>query len=463
MKRAYALFLALLITLSTTCYAQGPILEHYAYFDPSNKGYQDFVSQHPEIALQPWEGILFNNTGELLSALLTKTFNSDIFSLSTYTVDYQQIMKKGYLLDLSQSRIISEVIGRMHPSIAAQAMMDGKVYAIPESISFDYMEVIQSGWAQAGLSEADVPDSFPAFLDFLERWCDRAEASGEQNIRVNMMWDWDLYNEDTYPYWLTRHLISSYVLQKQYAGEPLTFDEPELRGLLERCQEVGRRLYSLEPRIEGDIPQGVYYALFESGLQMAWPQRMAYVLNFRLNEAQPKLMKAWMSMSSVNALTEIPELCIELLEKIVTAPESSNKWTSTLLYQDAEPKLNPDYESSAAHWDDMLKITQEKLADPGLPLDERQEYEERLRIYEIYVAQYATDAKKYRMSPSQLAEYKQYADGLFFPPPGVFNSSSESFNTLDTLQKQFGARVITTDQFLSELGRIARIVELENQ
>ena len=462
MKRATIFFLTLLITMSVTGRAKGQTIESYFAIDTFSQGYHDFVSQHPDITLKQWD-TFYETTGAFAGALLTKSFNSDVFSLMTNIIDCRQIMKKGYLLDLSQSRVISEAVNRMHPSIRAQAMMDGKIYAIPASISFDYMEVIQSGWAQAGLSQADVPDSFPAFLDFLERWCDRAEVSGDQNIRINMMWDWDLYNEDTYPYWLSRHLINSYILQKQYAGEPLTFDEPELRVLLERCRTVGRRLYSLEPRIEGDIPQGVYYALFETGLQMAWPQRMAYVLNFRLNDAQPKLMKAWMSMNSVNALTEIPELCIELLEKIIAAPESPIKWTSTLLYQDAEPKMRADYETNVAHWDAMLRKTREILEDPNLQPDERHEQEKNLWRYEIYVAESTTDAKKYWMSPAQLAEYKQYADGLFFPPPGVFNSSSESFKQIDTLQKQFGAQVITTDQFLSELGRIARIVELENQ
>ena len=462
MKRTSALFLALLISLSLTSYAQGQTLVSYRGFDPDEQSYRDFVAAHPDVTLKGWEPY-YSTTGEFVGALLTKALSSDLFDISTFTVDYRQIMKKGYLLDLSGSSVIREAISRMHPSIAAQTMLDGKIYAVPTRISFDYMEVNRDGWAQAGLSEADVPDSFPAFLDFLEHWCDQTEKSGDQNIRVNMMWDWDLYNEDTYPYWLSRHLINSYILQQQYAGEPLTFDELELRGLLERCQEVGRRLYAVEPKIEGEYPQGIYYALFETGLQMAWPQRMAYVLNFRLNDAQPKLMKAWMSMSSVNAETKVPDLSIEFLERMVTAPQKPTTWTSTLLYRDAEPKLNPNHEASLKSIAKQLNAIREKLADPDLPIVERQEQEELLKQFEYHEEHANDDENKYYMSPAQLEEYKQYADGLFFPPPGVFDSSSESYKQIDTLQKQFGARVITTDQFMSELKRIARIVELENQ
>lgn len=178
MKRAYALFLALLISLSLTSYAQGQTLVSYRGFDPDEQSYRDFVAAHPDVTLKGWEPY-YSTTGEFVGALLTKALSSDLFDISTFTVDYRQIMKKGYLLDLSGSSVIREAISRMHPSIAAQTMLDGKIYAVPTRISFDYMEVNRDGWAQAGLSEADVPDSFPAFLDFLEHWCDQTEKSGD--------------------------------------------------------------------------------------------------------------------------------------------------------------------------------------------------------------------------------------------------------------------------------------------
>ena len=190
---------------------------------------------------------------------------------------------------------------------------------------------------------------------------------------------------------------------------------------------------------------------------------MAQVPNFRLNEAQPKLMKAWMNMYSVNVRTDMPDLCVELIEKIVTGPESPNGWMSGFLYQDSEPIPNPNYEESQKHWTDQVNETKEKLSDPNLPVDQKQEMEENLKRFEYYLEQYNDDARKFYISPSQLEEYKKNADGLYFATPGVFDSSSESFKILDNLQKQFAAGVLSTEQLMGELSRIARLIELENQ
>ena len=462
MKRNLTLLLSLGMILCLTVHAGGQTLKYYGGFDIGNQGYQEFVSQHPDLRLKGSE-TYYNNTGEFIGALLTQSLDSDVFLLNNHMHDYQQIMKKGYLLDLSGSKVISEAISRMHPSIVKQTKEDGRIYAVPERIGFDYMQINRDGWERAGLTEGDVPGSFPDFLDFLEKWCDRSEKSGEQNIRINLMWDWDLYNEGTYTGWLSGILIDSYILQKQYAEEQLSFNEPELAVLLERCKAIGRRLFDVEPQIKGENQQGIYYTLFENGLQSAWPQSMAWVPNFRLNDAQPKLMKAWMHMYSINVRTEISDLCVELLEKIVTGPESPNGWMSGFLYQDSEPIPNPNYEESLKHWTDQVNDAKEKLSNPNLSLDQKQEIEESLNRYEYYLEQHNDDTKKFYISPSQLEEYKQYANGLFFPSPGVFDSSSESFKILDNLQKQFGAGVLSTEQFMGELSRIARMVELENQ
>ena len=408
MKQKGCFLIVLVLCLAFAFHANAETIKYYGGIDTENKGYKDFLAAHPDVAFEQ-SGIYYNTTNEFTGALLTKEFANDLFQLATDRFDYQQIMKKGYCADLSESQVIREAIGRMHPLIAKQAMADGKIYAVPSSISFYYMQINQEGWEAAGLTEEDIPDSFPALLDFLERWCDRQDAGREQNIRLKLSWDAELYDEYSYTAWLTKLLIDSYITQVQFAGEPLRFNDPELAALLERCKAAGARIYDVEPGMDLFGARPGDYQLFEDGLQIAWPQKAENILCFRLNDTQPKIIKASLDMYAVSPDSSMAGLCIELLEKLVIGPESPIRWTRALLYQGAEPIIDPNYESALKHWSERVNAFREQLKNPDLTLEQKLAIEDQLKSSEYYLAYTETDKGKYFMSPAQLADYSTYA------------------------------------------------------
>ena len=48
-------------------------------------------------------------------------------------------------------------------------------------------------------------------------------------------------------------LIENYIMQLQYAGEPLRFENDTLVSLLERVKEVGEAIYYSEPVTKGSM------------------------------------------------------------------------------------------------------------------------------------------------------------------------------------------------------------------
>lgn len=462
MKQKTGLLFVLVLCLAFTWQANAATIKYYGGMETENAGHKAFRAAHPDVTFEQ-AGIYYNTTNEFTGALLTKEFGCDVFELNTGVFDCQQIMEKGYCVDLSESQVIREAVGRMHPLIAGQAMVDGKIYAVPNGISFYYLEIQEEGWAAAGLTEEDIPNSFPAFLDFLERLCDRTEASQEKNIRVLFSWDETLYDQYSYTGWLITQLIDSYITQVQFAGGPLRFNNPELSSLLERCKAVGARIYEVEPRPDASGRQRGEYALFDHGVQIVWPQRAAHILCFRLNDAQPKIIKASLRMYAVNPNSSIPGLCVELLEKLVTGPESPIGWMRALLYQGAEPVIDPHYETSVKHWSTRVDTFKEQLKDPDLTLEQRLAIEDQLRSSEYYLAYTLTDKGKYYMSPAQLEDYNTYAEALYFPAPNAFDGSTDTSSTLRSLEKQYASGLMTTQQFLSELDRMAHMIEMENQ
>lgn len=148
-------------------------LRLYYAGDPSKQ----FLASHPGV------DVIYNdpendyrNSYEMISALVTDSFPYDVFELGTWKFDMRQIMRKGFCTDLTKSSVIRSELSTMHPNIFAQITHDGKVFAIPTGIGCDLYLTDRVGWEAAGLTEKDVPQSFPELLDFLEAWCQRAQT-----------------------------------------------------------------------------------------------------------------------------------------------------------------------------------------------------------------------------------------------------------------------------------------------
>lgn len=230
-------------------------------------------------------------------------------------------------------------------------------------VSFNFWAINMEGWEAAGLSDADVPDTFPAFLDFLEAWTERIDENPEPQISINNRWVESLYTEYSYTRWLTEMLIENYIMQLQYAGEPLRFENDTLVSLLERVKEVGEAIYYSEPVTKGSMQ------LIDNVSSNRWPKISdSGIISMRVNEEQPRLIKSYISMSAVKAGTEKEALAIELLEHLVTNIPDLNR---ALLYCEAEPVLNPNYETEYARTVNYIENIEAELTSPELDATSR--------------------------------------------------------------------------------------------
>ena len=448
MKKAFSFLVIAVLCLAIILPASADTLHLYRI---DYDGVETFQALHPELQCT-WSEQDYHNDYELSSALLTGEFDSDVYNLDSIFFDCKQFMKKGYCVDLSESEIIREEIAKMHPSIAAQVMQDDKIYAIPFFLSFDFRIVDAEGWTAAGFSEADVPTSFPEFLDFLSAWVDRIENNPEPNISINNRWDETLYNEYSYTGWLTNMLMENYIMQLQFAGQPLRFNNDELISLLNRVQEVGAAIYRSEPITKGRMQ------LFSEVASNRWPDTMDDGIVFlRINDTQPQLIKSYMSMYAIYPGTAHEDLAMALMEHLVTnIPESD----SALIYCDAEPVPNPNYESELARVTENIARTEEALQNSDLGLDEIETLELALQSYQKVLE--GVESRKYLMSSEQLQNYQSYVDALYFPVPGIFFRGTDEGWTMAQMQDQFAAGLLSAQEFVQKMDHLAEMVEMEN-
>ncbi len=454
MKHFLCIILVMLLCSSFSLPSYAEEIKFYHCVDTWDEGFKLFQAAHPEVTYGRTDEY-YSNTSVLAGKLITHELSSDILGLSLTEINVKEIAQKGFFLDISDSSIISNALSQMVPAIAEAGMVNGKIYGLPYFVAFDYWAADADAWEQAGLDVSQVPHSYPDFLDFVEAWCERIEEEPEADIRIGSEYDASLYSSSHYTRLFTGMLLDEYIMQKAFANEELSFNEDELTPLLERTKELGQRLYEAEPAIQV-TDDGPGYSLFRHTTRPSWPTDSNLIVSMRMNDEQPQIIRTIVDVLTINSATASPELCIELLERMAENPNRENK---PFLYQNAEPVESKNYASNLETTKKQIQETEEKLKDPTLEDDERDELEEALSSYQNMLA-HAEDSR-YIVSPTQLADYQQNSANLYVAVSGTLSVGTDGSNNLTDLKKQFASGLLSTSEFLEQINRLARMIQLE--
>lgn len=234
--------------------------------------------------------------------------------MTSSSFDLKRMFSKGYCSPLSSSAVLTEKLSEMYEPIQRLLTHDDNIYGAPFHCYVGYYTYCPDAWAEAGLTAEDVPTSFVEYLDFLEAWAEHIRDNPEDEISVSNAFDSEQYGEHSYISYLVDRLITNHIMQCNYAGEPLRFDTPLFRELLERCQSIGTDLYLYEPEQKADL------ALFEDLYGM---RELKHLVPLRLTSDQPVLIKATLYTAFLNVRSQHQALATEYLEDCVTctAPE----------------------------------------------------------------------------------------------------------------------------------------------
>ena len=243
-NRFFCAVLALLLLLpSAQAETRPPMLLLGLEEDFSGDG-RSFWQRYPEISKRDCGYRAFDDWNTVILAK-----RPDLFRYYSYQANFMELRKADVLADLSDSPSIREATARLRPDIKALVTDEnGRILAVPFSAwSFPWMWN-QEAWDAAGYTEADVPQTYPEFLDFLERWIARIKEKPVKNVCAAYHPSYaeiDLYRDVG---WMIAMLLETYEMQCAYAGEPLNFDTPEFIDLLKRTRQVGLALFKAEPR-----------------------------------------------------------------------------------------------------------------------------------------------------------------------------------------------------------------------
>lgn len=274
----------------------------------------------------------------------------DLFGFQTSRDDFAAAKAAGLLADLGGSGMIREWTERLRPDIQSLVTTgDGKIVGLAEYAFLLPLYWRQDAWDAAGLTAADVPQSYTELLDFLERWITRIGETPDPAVCI----------ADTrafapggpgYVRWLLDLLISTWEMQQYHAGEPLDFNTPVFVALLERTRELGLRLDAAEPngkKRQATLPLFENYSggeRYNAGRSYG----LSHTVPFRITADQPALMRATATISVVRAGSPWTDAIIGRLEYGLASRAPRGEGNADLL-TDVRPRThNPEQAGSPA-------------------------------------------------------------------------------------------------------------------
>ena len=421
-----------------------------------------FCKAHPEIAVTEPDSYAY--TAEAISQEMLSGGNStDVYTMFLPNGAFTALRDKGYVADLSSSQALTDFVGRVYPQFSRMLFNnDGKLVAFPLEVQASCMGYFPAALEKVGLTVDDLPASIEGLMDFILMW---QEDYAEEYPEVTLFGDY-VYNLDQQVFSL---IFNQRVVDCAAAGEPLTFNTPEMRAILTKWEQLRSTLQELSQETDGNV--GVVYASDGEGINQLFttyadplPQRYGHdpqwdgvPMHLSLTDGSEPYISTSMAVSFVNPNSPNLDLAILWLE--FYAEHMSLDEQIAMLPDVNEPMEYMYYQQN-------LESVQESIASMEAALAEADEadkamYEENLTWMREELAD--TEARRWAVSEEDIAAYRELAPQLIVADSADFlSSSTDGANEASKLMQRYMDGQIGADQFIRELDRIIQMMQMEN-
>ena len=421
-----------------------------------------FCKAHPEIAVTDPDSYAY--TAEDISQEMLSGGNSvDVYAMFLPNGAFTALRDKGYVADLSSSKALTDFVGRMYPQFSRMLFNnDGKLIAFPLQVQASCMGYFPAVLEKVGLTVDDLPASIEGLMDFILMW---QEDYAEEYPEILLFGDY-AYNLDQQVFSL---IFNQRVVDCAAAGEPLTFNTPEMRAILTKWEQLRSTLQELSQEIDGNA--SVVYASDGEGINQLFttyadpmPQRYGHdpqwdgvPMYLSLTEGSEPYLSANMAVSFINPNSPNQDLAMLWLE--FYAEHMSLDEQIAMLPDVNEPMEYMYYQQN-------LESIQESIANMEASLAEADEadkamYEENLTWMREELAD--TEARRWAISEEDIAAYRELAPQLIVADSADFlSSSTDGANEASKLMQRYMDGQIGAEQFIRELDRIIQMMQMEN-
>lgn len=414
------------------------------------EGYADeidmaFMMTHPNVKLEyipysTFEGMDFSQ------ALITGVISYDVAQLSNVTPAAENLMAKGYTMDLSQDPFLLKKAKEMYKPIKDFIFRDGKLMLMPKYVDVrGLVEYNEENMQAAGMLSSDLPKTMEEYLDFIIAWREEhGEPESSEDI-VPVVGD-----ENIYRMGLLSVVMETYYSYYRRIGQDLDFDTPEFRRLIEKTSGALDAM-PVQTEMYG------YRFLLEFGGRRV-PRTNSIV--FPIHEDETPKYTGYIDGYIIDPRSQVKDLA---LEYVAWRVKGLNALDNLMLYEGQYSAIErADY---PANRDFLLreKGTVEEAIGREESEAEKRVLQNRLESL-LQQIKYPSDIDKYQITDAEIQFYQtEIIPNLEFPFANI--TTEYSYANLDTwqLMKRYLDGELDSERFISELNQRQRLRRLENQ
>jgi hypothetical protein len=380
----------------------------------SEQSYKEFAVKRPDIP------VVLKNTPFSSAEMLMQdmaTGSSDLYSFKIDELDYHSLIEKGYTASLSGSNVLMDMVREMYPFLQKELYRGEDLAAFPVTLTGQTLGYSKKALSELGLTEEDLPHTFPELLDFITNW----DADyGVDHPSLALFRD-NLYGDSKQMF--MGILIQYYSAYYQKLGENLTFDTPlmeKLLAALEAADFSALKTKDVQQAMTGAVtytfttaggaaqPAKALFTMYQEAVLSEYGFMMSdfVPLPLSMDEGLDPIVPASLTVYVINPYSPNQDLAIAYLEHF--AGQRSKVSLAAMSPDYNEPVISPMYETRKAQQEKELSDIKTQLETA--PADKKKELEESFKAAEDQLA--FLESIKWQVSMQDLEAYRERVNWL---------------------------------------------------
>ncbi len=429
-----------------------------AYVDAINRAYYDFGNARGDVSVAISTD--YSASQNLVEAMMNHSTQYDIYVIRGTESAYSAVYNRGYMTELSGSKILSDFVGQMYPGLIDQLQYNGQLVAIPFEPESSTFAMSKAALEKLGCAPEDVPANWPDFLDWLGTLAPKMEEAG-----VSLAYEWE--TQANFREELFNHIFTDYQKYLNYSGQEQGYNTDLLYNALKKLEELDLSAFGLPEEInydedgsfggswsEEDSKSILFQGFTSCTIADSYSFREYIPLLLSMDANTPAIMQLSVSYAFVNPYSENKEEAIAFLETATGSMRDAQK--ASLIPTMNEPARSSYYEENKKSIQEELDNINSLLAEATG--EDKQMYEDMLRDYQQYMEYIEYDM--WEISPYAIEWYRAHDDNIIFEKYHPLYSGESSAEIYDILQQYIGG-TMTLEQMLRSIDQKVQMMVLE--
>lgn len=393
---------------------------------------------------------------------------ADLVRIGVTDRPFLTLMDKGYCLDLSSSKIISDYVNSLYKPYRDVVMKDGKIMAVPMTGVDDWNGVFinKKVMEDMGLKVEDIPTNLVDLCAFATKWSH--EWTDYQNYSL-------LEYTKNYKSAIFDWMMNMWVDYNQYKGTELRFDDPIFREMMAALEQMDVReldasTKKTNPEVS-DYKQGLLWndvALLNNWADYMSPDSDRVFIPMTMTKDTEFFVPVKsMYVLYVNPKSENKEQAIALAEEMVKSIIPEGEKEQYWLWQRAyalistltEPMEDPYFEERMENATERLESLKKSLAEADEA--DKKDYQDQIAQTEERIKR--LERERYSISPSAIKQHQEVLMPVtFVRRPSILTPGTTGNDVMQTLIKRYKDGQIKIDQFIREADNKLRMMQMED-